>query len=674
MPYNPNPAATYTNTAGYSFYSWGSAPAGLAGTYAGLLQPSPQVVAAAPNPTPVTPNFDPKIEANALYGKPMPLFTGGFARIGASPAPIVGPYIGGGVVDMIVSFGVPSNPGGDRKVYAIYLDSELAWSSPGGGTLPGDGTFAAEAFDFVFKPGTLTQTVCSLETSKFPGDECAYRPQMLLQITGLPYARFMANTGKPVPYVACDIGDVTDGADPHDGINLGEALERIAFSPWCGYTSSTFEAVDITDVVDAILIKDNFTMVQLCQNVTRDYKNIDLLQSDKLRVRDRGSNVTPDIVFDRDSVIGGDNPISISRAGATVQRRERELSAIDPDQDYTVVPSLSKIPREPFVISAAVGKDSGTSPLVINAHTRQALVTFAHYYEENARKRVSLKVMAQGFEIEPGDAFALVDLADGVDDEVWKVTETLHGANYEVELTGAAVLRCQLGFNEPDASWISHYELAATPAAQSYSIALGDAASDRVIVIAGAGATNNRTVSSVTIDTGSGAEAMTIHHQSMDAGVGGGFHDVTMFIASKTVPTGTTATVVVTYSGALDGSFIDVYRLVGLVDPSGPTDTVAATATGASNPSTAVDVPNSGVVIGVFAATDTSYPGNLSNFGSVSWTGIGSENSDEDVFTTAAVLWSSSAAQSGLGAQTGRTVGASNTVTGRKSIIVGAWH
>src|SRR5580765_8092562 len=67
----------------------------------------------APNPTPVTPTFDPKIEANTLYGRPMALSAMGYARIGASPAPIVGPYIGATTVDFIVSFGVPANVEGD---------------------------------------------------------------------------------------------------------------------------------------------------------------------------------------------------------------------------------------------------------------------------------------------------------------------------------------------------------------------------------------------------------------------------------------------------------------------------------------------------------------------------------------------------------------------------------
>jgi len=398
----------------------------------------------APAATPVSPTFDPKIEANALYGKPMALCALGYARIGASPAPIVGPYFNGTNVDFVVSFGVPANVEGDRRIYKIYLDNELAWSSATGGTLPGDGTFAAERFDFVFKPGRLDQTVCSLETEKFPGDECAYRPQMILEIRNLPFARFMANTGKPVPYVAVEIGDVTDGADPEDLTNLGLALERIAFSPWAGYTPDRFEAVNITDIVDAILIKDNFTIIELCQSVTREYRNIDLVLSDKLYVKDRGSNVSPNFIFNRNAIISDEEAVVVSRAAATEQRREHELIAIDPDQDYTAVPSLAKIPRNPMIISAAVGKETASIPVVVDANTRQALATFAQNYEENARRKVGFKVSVAGYGIEPGDLFALADIAEGFDNEVFKVTQTVHGANWVVEVEGEATLRCSI--------------------------------------------------------------------------------------------------------------------------------------------------------------------------------------------------------------------------------------
>jgi len=439
--YIPVGGGWYTDTPGGGGKTAAQMAANTHYEYRGEAVSSP--APSAPQATPVSPTFDPKIEANALYSKPMALSVGGYYRMGASPAPIVGPYISGGTVDFIVSFGVPANPEGDRKIYAIYLDNELAWSSAGGGTLPGDGTFAAEPFDFIFKTGTLTQTVCSLETEKYPGDECAYRPQMLLELRGLPYARFMANTGKPVPYVAAEIGDSANG-DPHDGINLGTALELIAFSPWANYTSSTFEAVDVTDVVDAILIKDNFTVIQLCQNVTGEYRNLDVVLSDKVRIKDRGSSVTPDFVFDRNSIIGDDKAVTVSRGSATEQRREHELIAIDPDQDYTAVPSLSKIPRDPMVISAAVGKQTTTIPLVIDANTRQALATFSQQYQENARRRVVFKVGAAGYGIEPADLFALTGIADGFDNEVFKCTQTTHGANWVVDVEGEAILRCSI--------------------------------------------------------------------------------------------------------------------------------------------------------------------------------------------------------------------------------------
>ncbi len=409
---------------------------------------------AAPPVQPVTPTFDPKIEANALYGKAMALFSGGFARIGASPAPIVGPYLNDGKCSFIVSFGLAVPVTGNRKIYAIYLDNEKWWSSvtgwDGSGALPGDSTFHAETADIAFRPGTLTQSVLSLETTKFSGDENAYRPQMLLQMLNLPYARFMANTGKPVPYVACDIGDVTGGAVPADGINLGTAIEHIAHSPWPGYTSSTFEAINITDVVPGILIKDNFTVVQLCQSITRIYRNINLLQSDKLRIKDHGSNVTPDLVLGRDTIVAADIPIAMVRADASGQKREWELLKVDPDQDYTIVPSSSKRPRDPFVISAAAGKETITLPVIMTADIGQAMVTFAQYYEENARKQISGESLAYGYQMEPGDLLGVIPEVDGIDNEIFLVTETDHGANLVVGFQARAILRCSL-FSLPGA-------------------------------------------------------------------------------------------------------------------------------------------------------------------------------------------------------------------------------
>jgi len=545
--------------------------------------------------TPVTPTFDPKIEANALYGKAMGLYTGGYARMGASPAPIVGPYIHDGVVDFIVSFGVPSNPEGDRKIYAIYLDNELAWSSSGGGTLPADGTFAAEAFDFIFKPGTLTQSACSLETAKYPGDEIAYRPQMLLQIIGVPYARFMERTGKPVPYVACDIGDVSNGADPSDGINLGLALERIAYSPWCGYDNLSpggFKTDGVTDIVDAILIKDNFTIIDLCKNVTGEYRNLDLLLSDMVRVKDRGSIVTPDFVFDRDTIIGKDQPVSVARANATAQRREHELIAIDPDQDYTAVPSLSKIPRDPMVISAAVGKETVTTPLVIDANTRQALATFSQNYQENARRKVAFSVRAIGYEIEPGDLFALTDIAEGFDNEVFKCTQTTHGANWIVEVEGEAILRCSIfGDSIPASNFVECYNQGFDPSVTTTTFAnadLGEADANRKIIVA---------IELTMISAGQTITGVTVNGvaatQAVVASLGPAGALAAVWYAA--VPSGANGAVVVNTSGSFNQCAIHIYRVVSTSFAVYDSDTESALTF--SSIDVMLDVPANGIAI-----------------------------------------------------------------------------
>ncbi len=425
-------------------------------------QPAP-TLPPTPTVTPVTPSFDPKIDANALYGKHMAMCVLGYAKIGASPAPLVGPYIVDGKSSFIVSFGVPANPIGTRKIYAIYFDNELAWSSTSGGTVPADGTFeaayVADPFDFTFKQGTLTQTVCSLETLKFPGDENAYRPQMVLELLGVPIARPMVVTGKPVPYVACLIGDTTDGADPFDGLNLGDALERVAHSPWVGYDTSTFEAVNITDVIPAILIKDNLNIDQLCQVEARIYRNLDYVISDKRYVKDHGADLAADILFGLDTIVGGRDAVQISRSSPSSLPREFELWKIDPDQDYTIVPSISKRPRDPIVVSASAGKETITLPNVMDAETGQAMITFAQYYEENARERVTFSAMAYGLQIEPGDLFALVDIADGIDNKVWKCTSTLAGANYVTQIEGEATLRCFLYGDEDNDPFLSNVVL-----------------------------------------------------------------------------------------------------------------------------------------------------------------------------------------------------------------------
>lgn len=411
------------------------------------------------NVTPVTPKTDTDVQQNILYGHPIAICDLGLAKLGGDI--ISGPWLGSGMVNGIWSFGLPTDHTGTRKIYKIFADSMLIWESVAGwdGTGAQNGTFYVEDGVLIrFYGGSFTQAADNLENFYFPGEAVAYRPQMLLAIELLPYARFV----KPVPYIAALIGDTTGGADPADGVNIAKGHERIAHTHWVGYTASTFEADIGSDVAQAILIKDNFTMPELCSVTSRGYRNLDLIQSDKLYYRDLGASITPLFTFDADSIIGSEDPISIERSPPSDQPRELECSTIDPDQDYTVVSSLATQARDPVPVSAASGRDSFFLPVVINADARQAVVTYAMFYEENARKRIRFTVTAKGYEIEPGDIFSTESLADGIEDEAFKVIETSHSPNYTVEVIGEALMRCAVSLSDPyfnNVIFLDHWDL-----------------------------------------------------------------------------------------------------------------------------------------------------------------------------------------------------------------------
>ena len=162
---------------------------------------------------------------NALYGKVIPLSALGLARIGTAGL-IFGPYFNVPArASFAVSFGFPANPAGTRRVYEIALDGKVAWEIAAGspaGALDAAG-FSAIRSPAGSMPAPRRKAPIRWRSRMFGAQAVAYRPQMMLWFDNLPVAQF---DGK-VPFVSCKIGDVTGGAVPGDGINLGEALERV---------------------------------------------------------------------------------------------------------------------------------------------------------------------------------------------------------------------------------------------------------------------------------------------------------------------------------------------------------------------------------------------------------------------------------------------------------------
>ncbi len=374
----------------------------------------------------------------ALYGHIIPLLVLGRGRVGGDI--ISGPWHDGDVVSGINSFGVQADPTRVLTLTEVAFDSEVVWtgSQVGDGALSSSG-FSSEPITMRFYTGSLTQSADSLETSHFGSDAVAYRGQVLLAIENMP----LANTKfKKYPYIAAKFVD-QDGA----AVNFGDLFERLAYGPYVGYTSAEFETVGITDGVadGGFIIAQDMDFLTLIQQFGRFYPTWDILQTDKLRIVDRGSNVTPDIVLNRQTLMGD---LVVSRRGADTVKKDLELSTIDPDSDYTVIMSRAQRPRDPVAVTTSVGVDSAYLPVIMDASTRQAIVTLAKYHEEQTRKTISGTAMAYGLEMEPGDLDAVTGIGANFENEIYKVKETLHGVNNVVEFTAEAFLKCEVTIDD----------------------------------------------------------------------------------------------------------------------------------------------------------------------------------------------------------------------------------
>jgi hypothetical protein len=406
--------------------------------YWGMSTPAPLP---GPTGTAASTGVNPAETSYSLYGHTIPLTVFGVGRIGGEI--IAGPWVANGLASFIISFGVPADPSGTRDIREIAFDSGVVWSTSGapGVTTAAGGTFNTESFTFRFYGGTLSQSADALEASHFGAKANAYRPQILIAFENLP----LANTkfGK-IPYVSAVIGDASG-----DDVNLGEGFQRLAASPFVDFAG--FETVGVTDtLVDGGLIfAQDAEFLGTIQQFGRIFRNWDILQTDKLRIVDRGSNVTPDITLDGTRLTGS---VSVNRQGQDTVKKDLELSTIDPGADFTIVPSRAQRPRNPVAVTTSVGVEKIYLPMIMDAFTRASIVTYSKYFEEQSRKTISGTAMFYGAQIEPGDLVEIRSLGE-FGTETLKVVETLHGVNNVVEFTLQSMFRCEIPSFVPVDGW-----------------------------------------------------------------------------------------------------------------------------------------------------------------------------------------------------------------------------
>jgi Putative phage tail protein len=390
-------------------------------------------------PTPSTPvpidqvstvtGLDPSAVFDATYGKIIPIWVGGQLRLGCHI--IYGPTfrdVGGiRLADFGVSFGMPANNIGTRELIELRLDGRRVWHVDAGNSY--------NPLIFRFYPGTETQLADPMVIAAHPTAPVAYRGQCCVFIEGLRIADFDLK----VPFVSALIADTTEPGDPEDGVNLGDAMEQIAASPYVNLSATDFATTGVSERVDAVIVAEKISFLELINRYARLFL-WDIVQTDKLKIIERGT-VAPDLSLDLTNILSGENspPIVIQRQQQPDVAKELDYSWIDPDRDYEINTVTIKRPSAPVPVTAGAGKDTISLPSVHSIQEATAWATLRKFKDELARETVSLTTTAFGYELEPGD---IVSVDAGFKTYILRVLETLRGANWTCRIKAEPVLRC----------------------------------------------------------------------------------------------------------------------------------------------------------------------------------------------------------------------------------------
>lgn len=183
------------------------------------------------------------------------------------------------------------------------------------------------------------------------------------------------------------------------------------------------------------------------------------------------------------------------------------------------------------------------------------------------------------------------------------------------------------------------------------AVNIGNAQTDRLVVVCVQGLhTATRTISSVTINGNTMSTAATTAANNSQSG-----------IYYYAVPTGTTAAIVVTFSGSNSRCTLHVYTITGLTSQT-PTDTDHTVSTTGTSINRTLTISENGVAIGVaWVANSPS---------TVSWT-----NLTKDSGVTNELQQFSSASAENMAANAGLTITATGTGSSGNCIIaVASWR
>lgn len=391
---------------------------------------SPLTASASPALTPEAESTISGIEPQALsailYGKDVPVFVGGKARIGGRI--IEGPFFGGTAeaptVSYIASHALCANPSGTRTITEFSLRGRVAWTAVDGALLDG--------LTVEFKTGSETQTPFASSVTRYGTSAIAYRGHILSCVTDLPLSTFAG----VVPFPSVLVEDSSFG-DPDDGITRQDALETIL--RYARLEDDEFE-VDVTGADIAWIIGQKAELIPFLRSLRKIFVNWNITATDKLRIIEPAA-FTVDVDVTRDNTIAGS--LRFRRVEPLIKPREKIYRFIDIARDYEPNAATARQELFPFPTTLSVESETIELPIVTDASQAIVDVNYALFQEEVARKRLEGVGMVSLLGLEAGDGTSFSDHAHfrfrG------RISETVkNAADWTIDFKAETWLNCAL--------------------------------------------------------------------------------------------------------------------------------------------------------------------------------------------------------------------------------------